>query len=105
MAKITFSHNYPKLWNQTTARLLKVSRMLRKNLHDDLIEYDTLTSDGKYYELPKGDLIQLVFLGNKEIPFCTIRPYTPEKFEYYRGKVGAGFLVIAPYVAKENELF
>lgn len=96
MLMLRFSHDYPKLHKQSRAQLIKVYRTERKELDDELIEYDTLTSDGEHYELPKGDLIYLLFLGNKMIPFCTIRPYNPGKFDYYQRNVGKIFTVCLP---------
>ena len=89
----------------TSAKLIRVSATARECLDADLIEYDTLTSDGGHYELPKGGLIHLVFLGNKWIPFCTLRPFTKKKFDYYSDSEGKWFTVIAPYGATQNELF
>ena len=44
-------------------------------------------------KLPKGKLIQLFFIGNECIPFCTIRSYTPEKFLYYHGWLHTTFKI------------
>jgi len=96
MNQIKFSHNYPKLWNQQLAVLESVKKLVAgSTLHPDLIEYDTKTSGGKYYKLPQtGFLIQLIFWGNKGIPFCTLRRHTPRKEEYYRSKIGQRFELI-----------
>ena len=113
MNKIKFSHNYPKLWSQTSGRLLAVEVLDAKDVqaNKDLIEYDTkyvknvnvcydeTNFDYDYYPLPRsGNLIQLVFIGNKGIPFCTIRPafgrllyLGKPKIEYYRDKIGQEF--------------
>lgn len=88
--KIKFSHEYPKLWGQYSARLLEVNDTEYKNLHPDLIEYDTKYNGG-YYPLPKVRLIQLIFLGDKGIPFCTIRRWTPQKHRYYESAIGKIF--------------
>jgi hypothetical protein len=111
MKQIRFSHNYPKLWGQTKAELLAV-RMIDAQavaINKDLIEYDTKyifnerydhhgevqDYDEAYYELPKeGKLIQLIFIGNKQIPFCTLRRYTKEKYEYYQHNIGEIFDVV-----------
>ncbi len=110
MAQIKFSHEYPKLWNQKRAELIAV-RMIgkSKNFHKDLIEYDTKFRcnirldhhgneqdwDEDYYKLQEGvDFIQLVFIGGKLIPFCTIRRYTKEKYEYYQNMIGEEFEVV-----------
>lgn len=92
MLKIKFSHDYPKLWGQKWAQLLAVRIIDAASVGPDLVDYDTITSNGEYYELPKtGKLIQLVFLGDKGIPFCTLRRYTPEKLHYYVNAVSKGF--------------
>lgn len=90
MPKIKFSHNYPKLWNQTAAELLAVKEIrIDKNTHPDLIEYDTKAVNGEYFKLNTGNHIQLIFLGNKGIPFCTIRSAFPEtKVAYYKSLIG-----------------
>lgn len=83
MNKIKFCHNYHKLFDQTTAKLLAIELLDAKDVqgNQQLINYDTLYftehrtgSSANYYPLPKkGALIQLIFLGNHGIPFCTIR--------------------------------
>jgi len=86
---IKFSHNYPKLWNQKEASLICIN-IIEKTyfpLTKELIEYDTKDCKGNYYPLPKTNYLQLIFLGDKLIPFCTIRRRTPEKEKYYRGLV------------------
>lgn len=48
--------------------------------------------EGGRFELKPGRYIQLVFLGNLGIPFCTIRPAFPSrKVDYYNGAVGEWF--------------
>jgi hypothetical protein len=100
--KIKFSHDYPKLWDQTTAKLVYVGQIDGKNLSKPLIEYDTKQSGGGYYPLPKAPLIQLVFLGNFGVPFCTLRLYTKEKWDYYTSCKDKEFkIVIGEEVAIE----
>lgn len=91
MLEIKFRKNYPKLWNQTSAILIDINFRNRKFLHKDFIEYDTKSDDGTYYNLSSGMLIQLVFIGNKGIPFCTIRRWTPGKANYYAEQLGKDF--------------
>lgn len=94
--KIKFSHDYPKLHGQIAAQLLKVETHDKSELNKDFIEYDTRYSSG-YYELPTGKLIILVFLGDKLIPFTTVRPWKPayggmqDKETFYRSKIGQLF--------------
>ena len=103
MKTIRFSHAYPKLHGQTSAELLAV-RPIRIDgaTPKELLEYDTTywdeVTDGGYvkgnYQLPTGDYIQLIFLGNLRIPFCTIRrAYPPSKIDYYEHSVGELFNV------------
>ena len=99
MKTIRFSHAYPKLHWQTTAELLAV-RPIRIDRHTPmgLIEYDTTYQDEHghtcRFPLPTGDYIQLIFLGNLRIPFCTIRKAWPSsKVEYYTSAVGETFAI------------
>ena len=90
--RIGFSHRYPKIHGQTSARLLAVNPIsITKNTPRELLEYDT-SYEGGHFELKRGKYIQLVFLGNLGIQFCTIRPAFPSrKVDYYNGAVGEWF--------------
>lgn len=102
MKQIKFSHSYPKLWGQKKAELIAVRILDAQavDINNTLKEYDTLweklNPDGSktigYYALPKeGKLIQLIFIGDKDIPFCTIRSYNIGKYEFYIHNVGQIF--------------
>ena len=93
---IEFNHNYTKLHNQKSGFLCFVNPFLiDENFTDEAYQYDT---DGKY-SLEKGKIyMQLVFLGDKEIPFTTYRNDTPENRAKYVGKVGQVF----NFIVKEN---
>ena len=107
MKTIRFSHYYPKLHGQTTAELLAVKPIrIDRNTPDELLEYDTtfydkpfkdatsLYAEKQRFPLPSGEYIQLIFLGNLRIPFCTIRKaYPPSKVEYYTASIGETFIV------------
>jgi hypothetical protein len=84
-----------------------------KSTPDELLEYDTTYyakvrkgcftwgEEKARFPLPTGDYIQLIFLGNLRIPFCTIRKnYPPQKGDYYRGKIGDIFGI---EIRKESE--
>ena len=95
---IRFTSDYPKLHGQTSAELLAVKPIrIDKDTPKELIEYDTRKSDGTYYNLKTGDYIQLVFLGNLGIPFCTIRSkrnrFAEDKEAYYSQFVGENFRI------------
>lgn len=97
MNSIRFRHYYPKLHGQTTAQLLEV-RPIKIDAHTppELLEYDT-TYDGGRCPLRSGEYIQLIFLGNFRIPFCTIRSaYPPSKVRYYYNSVGQTFKIETP---------
>jgi len=104
--KIKFSHEYPKIHSQTSAELLAVKILDADKLHPDLVDYDTkyvlLEKNNPFrefiylpfgfYPLPKsGLLLQLIFVGDKGIPFCTLRRSTPQKQIYYYNSVGKMF--------------
>jgi len=93
--KIKFSKQYNKLWNQSEAELLAVKNIkINKQTPKELIEYDTKAVDGSYFPLKSGTYIQLVFLGDKGIPFCTIRAAYPQtKVDYYRNNIGNVFKI------------
>jgi len=63
-------------------------------MHADLIEYDTKNKRGEYYPLPNATYLQLIFLGDKGIPFCTIRRKTAAKHLYYLNQVGINLKIV-----------
>ena len=97
MKTIKFSHEYPKLHGQTSAELLAVRPIkIGANTPKELLEYDTAHERGRY-PLKSGDHIQLIFLGNLRIPFCTIRSaYPASKVWYYYNSIGETFKIETP---------
>jgi hypothetical protein len=89
---IKFSHRYPKIHNQKTARLLSAERCNRDQLSDAFIEYDTVY-DGGHFSLPLSDYILLVFLGNDHIPFTTARAFNDSDFRRYKDSLGSVFSI------------
>lgn len=102
MKEIKFNDNYPKLHGQTVATLIAVSRIKIDTEKDkELLEYDTKKSDGTYYEIKDGLYMQLVFLGDKAIPFCTLRSSLPaHKVEQYKAQIGKPFKIV---IEKEEQ--
>lgn len=94
MKRIKFSHNYFKLHGQTEATLVAVlSLTIDRFTPRELLEYDT-KYDGGYFPLRSGNYLQLIFVGNLQIPFCTIRRAFPkQKVDYYKSSVGERFEV------------
>lgn len=111
-AHIGFCHNYQKLHGQTRATLLRVFSIRSEQLCPSFIEYDTryIVDPGigvcsedivKYFQIPPGECIVLVFLGEKNIPFTTVRKYTERKFNLFNALVGRDFdVVVRPHKNK-----
>ena len=107
MKKIKFSHWYAKFDSvlddyegaENTATLIQALKIHYNDLSPEMIDCDTLYYDPnskrkKYYQLPKTDLILLLFMADYSGGlFTTIRRYTQKKYEYYRNSVGEKFLV------------
>jgi hypothetical protein len=96
--EIRFSHNYPKLHNQTKANLLFIIKIHRSKLNPDFVEYDTVFADSNgiksHFDLPYSDYLVLVFIGNKLIPFTTVRPYSQQKWNFYKSNVRKWFEIV-----------
>lgn len=88
---IQFNNEYPKLWGQRKAKLLEVLTIDLENISEDLKEYDLKKSDGSYYNLVGDIFIQLIFIGNKNIPFCTFRSFTSDKYVELYNKIGEDY--------------
>jgi len=106
--QIKFSHDYHKLWDQKKAKLVHVEvRDLDIGRDHALLEYDTkyhigLSGEFSWYHLDAGKYLQLVFLGDKGIPFCTLRSYNHMKAEYYRRNIGETFDIVMKENRKEH---
>src|SRR5574344_1778583 len=101
MNVIKFSHDYPKLHGQRRAQLIAIRFMnVPKDMKPELLEYDTATTDGKHDKLEPGRYRQLFFIGEKHIPFCTIRKDRPAfggmvaKNEFYHARIGLDFDIV-----------
>jgi hypothetical protein len=94
---IKFYHAHPKLWGQTSAELIDVREInIPGDFTRELREYDTAYDDGEgkeYFSLPAGDYLQLIFVGNRGVPFCTLRYKTPEKERYYGSRLNCTFAI------------
>jgi hypothetical protein len=103
MKQIKFSERYYKLmWDKLyipkQATLMEVFKTTTECLHPTFIEYDTIFLDEKtfndaHYELPKGEILVLLFKTEKFV-FTTIRRYTPEKYNYYLKSRGEEFEIV-----------
>lgn len=100
MKKIQFSHDYVKLHGQRHATLLAVFEMnIRKeDISSPFLDFDTLTTSGSHYDFGTGAHVLLVFVGDKNIMFTTIRPrynaHKTDKLKYYNGLIGQPFEIV-----------
>ena len=91
---INFSFEYTKLYYQETAMLVAVYKTTKQRLSKLFLSYDTCYHDKnevKFYNIPDTELIFLIFLGDQNIPFTTIRKYTAKKWSYYKNTQGQIF--------------
>ena len=95
MKMIIFEGEYPKLHNQNIAKLVAVETIkINQSKHQELLEYDTKRSDGTYYQINDGDYIQLIFIGDKHIPFCTLRKFSGYSLNYYKELIGSTLKIV-----------
>lgn len=98
LKEICFDNNYPKLHNQKQARLVLAlqeipGEMLRKNFFD-LMMYDTERDDGLYYGIKEDEeYMLLLFVGEKNIMFSTLRKQNQENVELYAESIGELFSI------------
>lgn len=91
---INFSFEYTKLFYQQNAVLVAAYKTTKDRLSTIFLTYDTcyhIDNKVKYYNIPDGELIFLIFLGDFNIPFTTVRRYSDKKWNYYNSAVGEYF--------------
>lgn len=99
---IGFSHDYSKLHGQSGGFLLSAKPYVLRDrwFSEETRQYDT---DG-VFPLPEGNYLQLVFLGEKEIPFTTYREDREDLRERFCKHVGEWFRFnFATGARKENQ--
>lgn len=93
---IEFSHEFTKLMYQQAAVLIAMYKTQKSKLSPTFLSYDTEYFEKgirKYYHIEQEELIFLIFLGEFNIPFTTIRSYTPKKFDYYKSALREKFIL------------
>ena len=108
--EIKFHHKFSKLYNQKTAKLLTVEIigcLCDRNINNEFLKYDTHIIDDKYYniDIKSSDLwIRLVFIGNKGIPFATLRKYSDEKLRKCKDLINKtiDIKIVPPLVNKQK---
>lgn len=89
--KIKFSHHYCKMPPDfSVSRLVKLEMVDLKDLDPVFLQQDTEISAGGYYKLPNKGAYMILWLESSimNIPWQTIRRWTPSKEEYYRKYIG-----------------
>lgn len=91
MNEIRFNRNYSKLHNQTRACLIQTAVLEGKYIKKEFVDYDT---DNLYKINKKETYLLLVFVGEKIIPFTTLRKLTIENVKKYVGYEGDSFNIV-----------
>lgn len=96
MTTIKFAKQFLKLHGQTSEQLVAVrlvdTALMSPADFDELYNYDCKADDGSYYPLNKDKTYtQLIFIGNKNIPFATLR--NKNKYMDYINQIGWVFSV------------
>ena len=104
---IKFDCNYPKLHNQKEARLVmviqEISGEMLLHAFPDLTFYDTLRDDGLYYGIrPDFEYMLLLFVGDKNIMFPTLRKQNEENAKLYAESIGEIFKISVKARSVEN---
>lgn len=96
--EIEFDNNYPKLFGQKHAKLLAVfndaSGELLHTKMQELLRYDTLRDDGRFYFIDKNETYMILFFrGAFGIPFTSIRKSNEENIKKYNDSIGDLFAI------------
>jgi len=95
MPTIKFSHRYHKMPPAPDpSRLLEVLVANRATLHSAFVEYDTAIIGGGNYALPDGKVLVLLLQAEGGELWTTVRRWTPDKEQYYRGLRGTRLAVV-----------
>jgi hypothetical protein len=93
MQTIKFSHEYFKMpIGYEISTLLETFIIERSEMSDSFYDYDTTYAidfnETARYPLPDGKLIVILLKSKAGLLWTTVRRWTPEKEEYYRGLRG-----------------
>lgn len=83
MTDVKIDYNYRQLHGQTKGYLLACKAIERSGMDDEFIAATRALDAASTHTLPDGTYIQLVFYGNKRIPFSILLPYTTQDFNFY----------------------
>ena len=106
---IGFSHHYSKLHAQTHGMLISVTRVtIDERFPVHVLCYDTMyetvkgdvnkgvTHGYEFMRIPSGDYLQLIFIGDQQIPFTTYRKI-PEKYKSWKNRKPRCYKRSIPY--------
>lgn len=117
--KIVFNHNFIKLHEQKTAELVRIKICSRTELSEDMVKQDTayvvdhvvpagqpnagkILTEVNYYHLPNGSLLLLVFLGDNNIPFTTLRQFKDASKLKYKKQLNHIFDIVIKEKGAKN---
>ena len=106
MPEITFEDKLPKLHGQQTGKLVSVDNLPFVDLSDDFKSYDSYNAGNpmKLYPFGNSMVLVLTFLGDKLIPFTTVRRGSAASLQRYRAQIGNTFRFIfkVPQAVQED---
>lgn len=95
---LRLDHAYLKLHGQSQGRLVALQRIRLTREDEELKIYDGEHFTGVHLEdeiavdkEKNGDFIQMVFIGEKGIPFSVFREYRKWKWDSFRDRIGMEF--------------
>jgi len=91
MKEIRFNRNYKKLHNQKKAVLIQTATVKGENIQKEFVKYDT---DFLFEFDKKETYLLLIFVGDKMIPFTTLRKLNIENVKQYVGYEGDYFDIV-----------
>ena len=99
LREIRFDNNYPKLHGQKYGLLVMVIQDIEGSMLLNEFElftiFDTTRTDGKRYNIePDKKYMLLMFVGNKNIMFSSLRKQNEANVALYAKSVGVSFRII-----------
>lgn len=91
MKQIIFNHNFKKLHNQKKAVLIQTATVKGENIQKEFVKYD---ADFLFEFDKKETYLLLIFVGDKMIPFTTLRKLNIENVKEYIGYEGDYFDIV-----------
>lgn len=96
---IKFPKPFCKMRRQSHAKIIAFFISDVSELHPDFVEYETIYYEGqmspRYTQITKaGKVIILHLIGNMNIPFTSVRPWSLEKESLYKSLLGKKLRIV-----------